>query len=86
LVNLLLEPLRGTAKCLGSQSLRRIELDERREIGGIVTDGLAVKQMHIVFEEDWAQTDSGRRAASAAARASEEQVTADSGSQIASVS
>jgi phosphatidylserine/phosphatidylglycerophosphate/cardiolipin synthase-like enzyme len=76
----------GRRAFLGSQSLRRIELDERREIGVIVTDGLAVKQIHTVFEEDWAQTDSGKRAAKATERAPEEQATADSGSQTASVS
>jgi cardiolipin synthase len=73
----------GRRAFLGSQSLRRIELDERREIGVIVTDGLVVKQMHSVFEEDWAQTDSGKRAANAAARAPDEQPSADSGSPIA---
>ena len=51
---------------LGSQSLRRIELDERREIGVIVTDGSLAKQMQAVFEEDWAQTDPGKRTAKAA--------------------
>jgi len=46
---------------LGSQSLRRLELEKRREIGVIVTDDEVVAQMREIFEEDWAQTDSGRK-------------------------
>lgn len=38
---------------LGSQSLRRLELDDRREIGVIFGDGAAVKAFHRVFELDW---------------------------------
>jgi cardiolipin synthase len=68
----------GRRAFFGSQSLRRIELDERREIGVIVTDGSLVKQMHNVFEDDWAQTDPGKRAAKGAEQAPEEQATADS--------
>jgi phosphatidylserine/phosphatidylglycerophosphate/cardiolipin synthase-like enzyme len=69
----------GKRAFVGSQSLRRIELDERREIGVIVTDGSLVKQMHAVFEEDWAQTDPGKRAAKATENApAEQQATADS--------
>jgi PLD-like domain len=68
----------GRRAFLGSQSLRRIELDERREIGVIVTDGSLVKQMQAVFEEDWAQTDPGKRTAKAADKAPEDQATADS--------
>ena len=47
------------------QSLRRLELDKRREVGVIVNDLAVVKQMRAVFEEDWAKTDSGRAAAHA---------------------
>jgi len=68
----------GRRAFLGSQSLRRIELDERREIGVVVTDGSVVKQMQAVFEEDWAQTDPGKRTATAAGRAPEEQATSES--------
>jgi phosphatidylserine/phosphatidylglycerophosphate/cardiolipin synthase-like enzyme len=56
----------GRRAFFGSQSLRRLELDTRREIGVMVTEGPVVKQMQAVFETDWAQTDSGRRAAKAA--------------------
>jgi cardiolipin synthase len=55
----------GNRAFLGSQSLRRLELESRREVGVIVTDSSMVKQMRDVFEEDWALTDSGKRAAKA---------------------
>ena len=51
----------GSRAFLGSQSLRRLELEKRREIGVIVTDEEVVAQMREIFEEDWAQTDSGRK-------------------------
>ena len=66
----------GRRAFFGSQSLRRLELDTRREIGLIVTEGPVVKQMHSVFEADWAQTDSGRRAARAAEKSSDDERTA----------
>ncbi len=55
----------GKRAFFGSQSLRRLELDTRREVGVMVTDGPVVKQMQCVFEEDWALTDSGQRATKA---------------------
>ena len=66
----------GRQAFFGSQSLRRLELDTRREVGVIVTEGPVVKQMRAVFEADWAQTDSGRRAAKAAEKSSDDQRTA----------
>jgi cardiolipin synthase len=56
----------GRRAFLGSQSLRRVELEKRREIGLIVTDALRVKEMQAVFERDWAETASGRRVEKAA--------------------
>jgi histone H3/H4 len=41
---------------VGSQSLRSIELDSRRELGLIVQDGKAVKMLLDTFESDWAGT------------------------------
>lgn len=38
---------------LGSQSLRRVELDRRREIGVIFRDGSMVDQLVQTFEKDW---------------------------------
>jgi len=41
---------------LGSQGLRTIELDRRRELGIILRDRSAIKRFRTVFEEDWATT------------------------------
>jgi polyphosphate kinase len=38
---------------LGSQSMRKLELDERREIGMIVNNRKVVSSMVTVFEDDW---------------------------------
>src|SRR5712691_8750413 len=51
----------GKRAFMGSQSLRRLELEKRREVGVIITDEHVVDQMKEIFEEDWAQTESGRR-------------------------
>jgi phosphatidylserine/phosphatidylglycerophosphate/cardiolipin synthase-like enzyme len=48
---------------IGSQSLRKLELEKRREVGVIVDDQKVVRQMVLVFEEDWATTESGKKAA-----------------------
>jgi cardiolipin synthase len=53
----------GQRAFVGSQSLRRIELDKRREIGLIVNDRNVVSQLRQVFESDWAETTSGKKAA-----------------------
>ena len=51
----------GKRGFVGSQSLRRLELDKRREVGVIITDVSVVKQLQEIFEKDWAQTESGRK-------------------------
>lgn len=43
----------GRSVFLGSQSLRKLELDARREIGIIVHDPKIAKQMIGVFDSDW---------------------------------
>lgn len=43
----------GNAAFLGSQSLRKLELEARREIGVIFRDKAAVSKMAKVFEDDW---------------------------------
>jgi cardiolipin synthase len=45
---------------LGSQSLRKLELDGRREVGVIVNDSRIAKKMQSVFEADWAQAGGGK--------------------------
>lgn len=42
---------------IGSQSLRELELDGRREVGVIARDRSAVAAMFKVFEEDWAASE-----------------------------
>jgi phosphatidylserine/phosphatidylglycerophosphate/cardiolipin synthase-like enzyme len=43
----------GRAVFIGSQSLRRLELDGRREIGVIINNGTIARQVAAVFETDW---------------------------------
>ena len=43
----------GTRAFVGSQSLRKLELDSRREVGIIVKESKLVKKMVDVFETDW---------------------------------
>jgi phosphatidylserine/phosphatidylglycerophosphate/cardiolipin synthase-like enzyme len=53
----------GSAAFVGSQSLRKVELDERREVGVIVGDTVVAKRMQEIFEADWLQTLSKSEAA-----------------------
>jgi phosphatidylserine/phosphatidylglycerophosphate/cardiolipin synthase-like enzyme len=53
----------GSRAFVGSQSLRKLELEKRREVGVIVDDPQVVRQMVSVFEEDWATTEAGKKAA-----------------------
>jgi phosphatidylserine/phosphatidylglycerophosphate/cardiolipin synthase-like enzyme len=46
----------GAAVFVGSQSLRKLELDGRREVGVIVTDARTAKKIQAVFESDWADS------------------------------
>ena len=47
----------GSSAFVGSQSLRKLELDGRRELGVIITHAVVAKKMQAVFEADWAQTE-----------------------------
>ena len=49
----------GNAVFVGSQSLRKLELDGRREVGLIATDSRIAAKVQSVFEADWA--DSARK-------------------------
>jgi cardiolipin synthase len=51
----------GKRAFLGSQSLRRLELEKRREVGVIITDEKVIGELQAIFEHDWAQTESGRK-------------------------
>jgi phosphatidylserine/phosphatidylglycerophosphate/cardiolipin synthase-like enzyme len=50
----------GREAFVGSQSLRRLELDRRRELGLLVRDRNVVARLQAVFESDWAQTAGGK--------------------------
>jgi cardiolipin synthase len=52
----------GQELFMGSMSLRGLELDKRREVGIIVKERAAAKQFKDLFEEDWAKTDSAKKA------------------------
>jgi phosphatidylserine/phosphatidylglycerophosphate/cardiolipin synthase-like enzyme len=46
----------GSAVFVGSQSLRRLELDARREVGLIIRNPRVAKRMLQVFEQDWEES------------------------------
>ena len=52
----------GRSAYVGSMSLRRLELDGRREVGVIFTDAGVVKELISTFESDWAETDGAKLA------------------------
>ena len=59
----------GARAFIGSQSLRGLELDRRREIGVFLSEKAAVRKMAAVFEEDWARTPAAQAQAKAKADA-----------------
>ena len=46
----------GSSAFLGSQSLRKLEMEARREVGVLCHDAKIVKQMIGVFDKDWEQS------------------------------
>ena len=54
----------GAQAFIGSQSLRALELDKRREVGIFVTSAPIVNELVATFDADWAQTALGRKAGS----------------------
>jgi phosphatidylserine/phosphatidylglycerophosphate/cardiolipin synthase-like enzyme len=57
----------GTSAFVGSQSLRKLELDSRRELGIIVGETAIAKRIQEVFEADWEKTLTKAEVKSAAA-------------------
>jgi phosphatidylserine/phosphatidylglycerophosphate/cardiolipin synthase-like enzyme len=51
----------GAEAFVGSQSLRALELDGRREVGILTKDPKVVKAMADLFEADWAKTELGHK-------------------------
>jgi phosphatidylserine/phosphatidylglycerophosphate/cardiolipin synthase-like enzyme len=45
----------GSTAFIGSQSLRKLELDGRREVGVIINDTRLAKKIQSIFETDWAR-------------------------------
>ena len=45
---------------MGSQSLRKQELDRRREVGLIVSNPGVTRALRTVFEADWAESATGK--------------------------
>jgi phosphatidylserine/phosphatidylglycerophosphate/cardiolipin synthase-like enzyme len=52
----------GQEMFLGSMSLRGVELDKRREVGVLLRERAAANKFREVFEQDWAKTESGKKA------------------------
>ena len=51
----------GTHAFMGSQSLRTVELDRRREVGMIFEDGPVLKSLEKTFLEDWEIAESAKQ-------------------------
>jgi cardiolipin synthase len=47
----------GRRAFVGSQSLRKLELDERREVGIIIRDRAVVRKLQKIFARDWRRTE-----------------------------
>jgi phosphatidylserine/phosphatidylglycerophosphate/cardiolipin synthase-like enzyme len=46
----------GLRAFVGSQSLRRPELDQRREVGLLISNASVARKLRDVFEQDWAES------------------------------
>jgi phosphatidylserine/phosphatidylglycerophosphate/cardiolipin synthase-like enzyme len=51
----------GRRAFIGSQSLRKLELDERREVGIIIRDRKVVRKVEKVFNDDWKRAVRGKK-------------------------
>jgi cardiolipin synthase len=47
----------GRRAFIGSQSLRKLELDNRREVGVVIRDRTVVRELQKTFERDWRATE-----------------------------
>ena len=64
----------GDTSFVGSQSLRAMELDARREVGLIVKEPKAVKRMLEIFEDDWSRTDLAAKEAAKEAKEAKKEI------------
>jgi cardiolipin synthase len=51
----------GRRLFIGSQSLRKLELDHRREVGVIIRDRKVVKRVERIFKTEWKQATQGKK-------------------------
>lgn len=58
----------GDAGFIGSQSLRALELDARREVGLVFREPKIVRSLLDMFEKDWMRTDLGQKELKIAAK------------------
>jgi len=56
----------GTRAFVGSQSLRKDDLENRREVGLIITNPTVARKLLQVFESDWADSGKSSKAKAAA--------------------
>lgn len=75
----------GDTAFVGSQSLRALELDARREVGLIFKEPKTVKRILEVFEEDWSKTDLAAREAKEVKKEVKEQKKLAAHSEVADV-
>jgi len=59
----------GRRVFIGSQSLRKLELDKRREVGVITKDAKLLRAIADRFEKDWADTQTAKKEAKKEAKA-----------------
>jgi cardiolipin synthase A/B len=52
----------GSRAFVGSQSLRRTELDKRREVGLVISNASVTRKLREVFEQDWAASAKAKEA------------------------
>jgi phosphatidylserine/phosphatidylglycerophosphate/cardiolipin synthase-like enzyme len=71
----------GASVFIGSQSLRKLELDHRREVGVIVKNQSMAKAVAATFESDWART--GTKPAKPAEAKRQEQGGQEKGENVA---
>ena len=57
----------GKSAFIGSQSLRKLELDKRREVGVLIANTPVAKKMQTVFEADWKASAPAKAGATSAA-------------------
>jgi cardiolipin synthase A/B len=67
----------GRYAFVGSQSLRKDELENRREVGLIVNNPAVARQLLQVFESDWADSSKGAKDKAAKAKIAEKPKTAE---------